>query len=79
MNIYKELDEIYKIAYFMKGAFERWIFARKNNNKLVSAWRNQNNDFVLFVCLFFVLILYVPSTIFQLYRGGSSWVEPVII
>ena len=28
-----------------------------------------------FVCLF-DLILYVPSTIFQLYRDGSSWVEP---
>ena len=28
-------------------------------------------------CLF-DLILYVPSTIFQLYRGESSWVEPVL-
>ena len=31
----------------------------------------------LFVCLF-DLILYVPSTIFQLYRDESSWVEPVL-
>ena len=30
-----------------------------------------------FVCLF-DLILYVPSTIFQLNRGGSSWIEPVL-
>ena len=30
-----------------------------------------------FVCLF-DLILYVPSTIFQLIRDGSSWVEPVL-
>ena len=30
--------------------------------------------FVCFVCL----ILYVPSTIFQLYRDVSSWVEPVL-
>ena len=29
------------------------------------------------VCLF-DLILYIPSTIFQLYRDGSSWVEPVL-
>ena len=29
------------------------------------------------VCLF-DLILYVPSTIFQLYRDESSWVEPVL-
>ena len=28
-------------------------------------------------CLF-DLILYVPSTIFQLTRDGSSWVEPVL-
>ena len=31
-------------------------------------------DSGLFVCL----ILYVPSTIFQLNREGSSWVEPVL-
>ena len=30
-----------------------------------------------FVC-FFELNLYVPSTIFQLYRDGSSWIEPVL-
>ena len=28
-------------------------------------------------CLF-DLILYIPSTIFQLYRDRSSWVEPVL-
>ena len=32
-----------------------------------------NHTFVLFD-----LILYVPSTIFQLNRDGSSWVEPVL-
>ena len=31
-----------------------------------------------FVCLF-DLILYVLSTIFQLYRDGSTWVEAVLI
>ena len=30
-----------------------------------------------FVCLF-DLILYAPSTIFQLNRDGCSWVEPVL-
>ena len=29
------------------------------------------------ICLF-DLIFYVPSTIFQLYRDGSSWVQPVL-
>ena len=33
--------------------------------------------FVLYVCLS-DLILYVPSTIFQLNRDRSSWVEPVL-
>ena len=32
---------------------------------------------ILCVSLFY-LILYVPFTIFQLNRDGSSWVEPVI-
>ena len=33
-----------------------------------------------FCCDWFLfdLILYVPSTIFQLNRDGSSWVEPVL-
>ena len=37
------------------------------------------NNFVfwLSVCLF-DLILYIPSTIFQLCKDGSSWVEPVL-
>ena len=43
---------------------------------------NKNSSFhqqikVFFVCLF-DLILYVPSTISQLCRDGSSWVEPVL-
>ena len=29
------------------------------------------------ICLF-DLVFYVPSTIFQLNRDGSSWVEPVL-
>ena len=33
--------------------------------------------FDVLVCLF-DLILYVPSTIFQLNRDRSSWVEPVL-
>ena len=35
--------------------------------------------YALTVCfLLFDLILYVPSTIFQLNRNGSSWFEPVL-
>ena len=33
---------------------------------------------VMFVFFLFDLILYVPSTICQLNRDGSPWVEPVL-
>ena len=37
---------------------------------------------VIFLCMYLFclidLILYVPSTIFQLCRDGSAWVEPVL-
>ena len=35
------------------------------------------NSFKVIFCLF-GLILYVPSTIFQLNRDGSSWDEPAL-
>ena len=38
---------------------------------------SSNKPIKRFVCLF-DLILYVPSTIFQLCRDESSWVEPVL-
>ena len=40
--------------------------------------RSKDHKTVDRVCLFVCLILYVPSTIFQLYRDESSWVEPVL-
>ena len=38
------------------------------------------DDLVIIVCLIclFDLIVYIPATIFQLNRVGSSWVEPVL-
>ena len=44
------------------------MFDIKNSLKLIS----------VFSVSLFDLILYVPSTIFQLNRDGSSWVEPVL-
>ena len=37
-----------------------------------------NNHDVCCLFVLFYLILYVPSTIFQLNRDGSFWVEPVL-
>ena len=44
-------------------------------SKLNKTKRLQNSEFVYSL---FDLIHYVPSTIFQLNRDGSSWVEPVL-
>ena len=68
-------------SYFEKG--RNWIESLLN--PVVSLWcaylfQRSDNAIVLsyaFVCLF-DLILYVQSTICQLYRDGSSWVEPVL-
>ena len=48
--------------------------------ELLFRWNQETYYFVQGINLFFLfdLILYVPSTIFQLYRDGSSWVEPVL-
>ena len=52
--------------------------------KLTPKWKGpalvlQKLDDLIYLVNFclFNLVLYVPSTIFQLYRDGSSWVEPV--
>ena len=39
---------------------------------------NAHVSFITELIFLFDLILYVPSTIFQLNRDGSSWVEPVL-
>ena len=57
-----------------------------NHPSICTCFTNLKNhvtciSIIVFVCLFvclFDLILYVPSTIFQLNRDGSSWVEPVL-
>ena len=38
----------------------------------------QREESISICQILFDLILYVPSTIFQLNRDGSSWVEPVL-
>ena len=46
---------------------------KSDNNERISQCKNLS----IMQCLF-DLILYVPSTIFQLNRDRSSWVEPVL-
>ena len=46
--------------------------------KIYSYWLYNFFYKLAFTVRLFGLILYVPSTIFQLIRDGSSWVEPVL-
>ena len=61
----------------LQSSTEGWVVTRKLQDfqavheKLIQVYKKT------FLCLF-VLALYVLSTIFQLYRDGSSWVEPVL-
>ena len=54
------------------GVLPRKILKTKKAGKAISG------HFVGAIFFLVVLILNVPSTIFQLYREGSSWVEPVL-
>ena len=49
------------------------IANREDPDQIASCSRTQSSDPMMFD-----LILYVPSTIFQFFRDGSSWVEPVL-
>ena len=54
---------------------ENFIFM---NNVIRHIYDIQNSRLEHDLHFLFDLILYVPSTIFQLYSDGSSWVEPVL-
>ena len=62
-SIYTDLDTAR--SYCVYQLFLPWNFTK------------EIQEMVIFLCLF-DLILYIPSTIFQLCRDGSSWVEPVL-
>ena len=72
------------LNYLLDNMFIR--FARNYIDKLLVFQWVQIVLLLLQICFCFVmrdfclfdLILYVPSTIFQLNRNGSSWVEPVL-
>ena len=48
-----------------------------SKKRIYDSCRDGIEKYVPRVCLF-DLILYIPSTIFQLNRDVSSWVEPVL-
>ena len=59
------------------------VFVMLSHLFIAALWSPEGKgltSWLLFVIFFvlFDLILYVPSTIFQLYRDGSSCVEPVL-
>ena len=54
------------------------VFFQQTQYHYESYGREANRTDPLTPSLFVDLILYVPSTILQLCRGRSSWVEPVL-
>ena len=69
-NFTKASEELLKIS-------ESLIFDKRELSKITLCPNPKSNCLERSFCLF-DLILYVPSTIFQIYRNGSSWVEPVL-
>ena len=69
----------------MKAGLPQHIFEACRAVKLtglsLSTGRLPSELQIIILCLFCLidLILYIPSTVFQLNRDGSSWVEPVLI
>ena len=71
------LNQIYVFPVLFTCLF---LFTMKNlEAKILPEICTLFNDNTVPYCSFvlFDLFLYVPSTIFQLYRDRSSWVEPV--
>ena len=60
--IWEQKEKVFKIL----------VHVTENETKL------QSVDLTIVLFCLFDLILYVPSTIFQLYRDGYAWVEPVL-
>ena len=78
-------------TFIMQGKEQNLIFAQGqvNNHKFTypkKFYLFQKTDIlvlpllccIIYTLFLFDLILYVLSTIFQLYRDRSSWVEPVL-
>ena len=58
---------------------QKFHYTLRRNLTKVSLHTERNlTKIALYTGKIFALILYVPSTIFQLNREGSSWVEPVL-
>ena len=67
-------DSMLDMIYSSRALLYTFQLLKKQKN---TNTRNNINEKKCFVRLF-DLILYVPSTIFQFYRDGYSWVEPVL-
>ena len=70
--------------YEKQGAENRFLMITNSNSELAVLTLDMYSAFDIRIHVLndkvtslFDLILYVPSTIFQLYRDGFSWVEPV--
>ena len=69
-------NDLRKIEDFKE--FRRLVEAWSGSSCKCSMCKKVNQFFLAFTYVLYDLILKVPSTIFQLNRDGSSWIEPVL-
>ena len=62
-----------KLHFLGKKTLASYFLVFSPNLQLLNSFTEGGCPIILFD-----LILFVPSTIFQLYRGRSSWIEPVL-
>ena len=66
-------DQTSPLVHIVCKIFYLRTYTDEEQTTVVTGRLQINSEFCLFD-----LILYVPSTIFQLNRDGSSWGEPVL-
>ena len=77
MDVYK-----WRQTHYHEQIIHLCVIVKDNLVPVVYNTPNQECNVHLYLCLLFVCLFvyfdYVPSTIFQVCRDGSSWVEPVL-
>ena len=76
----KHADETWPRVYIYSFSYSSQMSMRfqKLKYRQIKKFIDSSLSNVVFIMLLFDLILYVPSTISQLNREGSSWVETVL-
>ena len=78
LKAYETLNRVASANAILKHYKSSFLITVKRHAMVLSFFKKLTLSQNMPYYCFFDLILYVPSTIFQLNRGGYSWVEPVL-